>query len=372
MIKEKTHSSALKTASTEVNDRVKRSYSKGKKRVIRYGLFGVNVLLVLAVVGFIIATRGSGSAPQNATVRLTTEQEITNPLDTLSGADIATNVAELVHLEQAVAVRNNADSVNTQLDIVPNDAQVVAKPQIVRTDLKSIRDLKEYEAVDGDTITSIAEKFGIKPQTLRWSNDLTGDSVNVGAKLKVPPVDGFVYTVKEGDTAKSIADKYSASEDKIIAFNDAEITGLKTGQEIVIPDGEIPAPVARTNSFASVSGFRYGFTATYGGNGYSAGYCTWHAANRRAQVGKPIPANLGNASTWKARASLAGLGTGSTPAKYAVLWHPPRDYYGHVAFVEDVLPDGSILVSDMNYPIWGAVTTRVLTPAQAAAYQYIY
>ncbi len=363
---------SVKSASFEVNKRVKRQYMRGKKRIIRYGLLSINLLLVVGIVGFVIATRGSDSAPQNATLRLTTESELTSPLDTLSGADIATNVAELVQLEQAVAVRNNADSVNTQLDIVPNDAQVVAKPQIVRTDLKSIRDLKEYTVKKGDTISSIAEKFGIKAETLRWSNDLSGNSVNTGAKLKVPPVDGFVYTVKSGDTAQSIADKYSASRAKIIAFNDAEITGLKVGQEIVIPDGEVPAPVAITNSFASVSGFRYGFSASYGGNGYSFGYCTWHAANRRAQVGKPIPANLGNASTWKARAQLAGLATGSKPQKYAVIWHPPRDYYGHVAFVEDVLPDGSVLVSDMNYPIWNGITQRVLSPSQAAAYQYIY
>ncbi len=342
---------------------------RGKKRLIRYGLVGVNLILVVGIVAFVIATRGSDNAPQNATLRLTNEAEVTNPLDTLSGADIATNVAELVQLEQATAVRNNADSVNTQLDIVPNDAQVVAKPQIVRTDLKSIRDLKEYVAVEGDTITAIAERAGVSAATIRQANDLTGDTVNVGAKLKIPPIDGLLYTVKDGDTPKSLADRYSASESKIIAFNDAEITGLKVGQEIIIPDGTVPV---RTNSYAAVSGFRYGFSARYGGNGYSFGYCTWHAANRRAQVGKPIPANLGNASTWKARAQLAGLSTGSTPQKYAVLWHPPRDYYGHVAFVEDVLPDGSVLVSDMNYPIWNGITTRVLTPAQAAAYQYIY
>jgi surface antigen len=362
-------SSATETAQ-EINKKVKRKFFRSKRRVVRNGLVITNLVLLIGVVGFIISTRNNEPTVAAPTLNLAAEQEVTNPLDELSGADIAVHIAQLVQMDQATAVRNNADSVNTTLDIVPSGRQVVAKPQIVETDLKSIRDLVTYKVKEGDTIKSIAKDFGVSENTIKWSNDLSGNTVNAGAKLKIPPVDGLLYTVKEGETAKTIADRYGANEAAIIAFNDAEIKGLTTGQEIVIPDGEVP--VVRRTSSAVASGFRFGSSAIYGYNGYSYGYCTWHAANRRTAVGKPIPANLGNASTWKVRASLAGIGVGSKPKKHAVLWHPPRDYYGHVAFVEEVYDDGSILVSDMNYPIWNGVTTRKLSPAQAAAYQYIY
>ena len=362
--------SSASDAAQELNKKMKRKFFRSKRKLVRNGLVLTNLLLLIGVVGFIVSTRNDDPTVAAPTLSLAAEQEVTDPLDELSGADIAVHIAQLISMDQATAVRNNADSVNTTLDIVPSGSQVVAKPQIVETDLKSIQDLITYKVKEGDTIKSIAKEFGVSEDTIRWSNDLTGNSINSGAKIKIPPVNGILYTVKQGETAKSIADRYGANEAAIIAFNDAEIKGIKAGQEIVVPNGEVP--VVRRASPATASGFRFGSSAVYGYNGYSFGYCTWHASNRRTAVGKAIPANLGNASTWKVRAQLAGMSVGSKPKKHAVLWHPPRDYYGHVAFVEDVYDDGSILVSDMNYPIWNGVTTRKLSPAQAAAYQYIY
>lgn len=377
----------MKTASNvteDLNRKVKRSLFKGKRRVVRYGLLTSNILLVIGIVGFIISTRNSDPSSASPVLSLTEENEVTDPLDELSGADIAVNVAQLVRLEQAVAVQNNADTVNSKLDIIPNDSQVVAKPQIVETALKSIKDLQEYVTKEGDSISTVASAFGVSAETVRWSNDLTGDSVAVGVTLNIPPVNGLVYEVKANDTIDKIAEKYSADKNAIIAFNDAELSGFAQGQKIVIPDGKVPAPVRR--SVPTYSGFRWGGNApVYGYNGYDYGYCTWYAANRRAEIGRPIPANLGNASTWKVLAQRAGIPVGNTPAAGAVIWTPPRDYYGHVGYVEQVNEDGSIWTSEMNtYGFvsmdvnsgrtggWGVRSYKFFTAEQAAGYSYIY
>ncbi|MCA9323689.1 LysM peptidoglycan-binding domain-containing protein [Candidatus Saccharibacteria bacterium] len=363
----------VKTATNvteDLNRKVKRSLFRSKRRVVRYGLLASNILLVIGIVGFIVSTRNTAPSSDSPVLNLTQEKAISDPLDTLSGADIAVNIAELVRMDQVTAVRNNADTVNLQLDVIPNDSQVVAKPQIVQTDLKSIKDLKEYVALEGDTVESIASKFGLSAESVRWSNDLSGNTVAAGTKLKIPPVNGLVYEVKNGDTVAKIAQKFSADEAAIIAFNDAEITGIVEGQRIVIPDGKVPVTVAR--SVPTFSGFRFGTSAIYGYNGYDYGYCTWYAANRRAEMGKPVPANLGNASTWKVLAQRAGIPVGNSPAAGAVIWTPPRDYYGHVGIVEEVYPDGSVLVSEMNVVGWGVRSTKILTAAQAAGYSYIY
>jgi surface antigen len=105
---------------------------------------------------------------------------------------------------------------------------------------------------------------------------------------------------------------------------------------------------------------------------YDYGYCTWYAASKRAAIGRPVPSNLGNASTWLSLARAAGLATGSTPQAGAVIWTPPRDYYGHVGFVDSVDPDGTTHVSEMNVAGWNRVSTKTLTAAQAANYGYIY
>ncbi len=81
--------------------------------------------------------------------------------------------------------------------------------------------------------------------SIKWSNNLTADTVSPGTALVIPPVNGIVYTVKAGDTAASLAVKYSANADQITAMNDAEISGLPAGEQIIIPNGQVAAPAAR-------------------------------------------------------------------------------------------------------------------------------
>jgi surface antigen/LysM repeat protein len=351
---------------------LRRSLRKSRKRVIRYSLLAANIAILLIVAVFVLGNPNAGRSVNQNALGITSEGVAADPLDQLSSADIAMHVARMTRLDEATAVVNQADTVNAQLSITPADDKVVAKPQIVATELKSHKDIKRHLTVEGDTISALAAKYGITSETIRWSNALTStDAIPAGKELLISPVNGIVYQVKDGDTVDSVAQKFSANKAKIIAFNDAEVAGLKTGQHIVVPDGVL-TPVARTPAIYN-GGFSWGgYAPIYGGNGYDYGYCTWWVAVRRNQVGKPIPSNLGNASTWKVLAQRAGLAVGNTPAQYAVIWTPPRDYYGHVGFVEEVLPDGRVRVSDMNVAGWGRTSERILTPAQAAGYSYIY
>ena len=293
------------------------------------------------------------------------EEEITDPLDTLSGADIALNVALMSGLTEASSVVHNVDAESIKKSVVPSGSQSISKPQILNTELKSKKDIQDYTVAEGDTLESIAIAFGVNSRSISWSNDsVTNSSLDAGDVLVIPPVDGIVYTVKNGDTPADLAGTYRSNEARIVAFNDAEINGLVEGERIVIPDGEVVA--AANNSFV------FNFTAAYGGNLYAPGNCTWHTANRRAAVGRPLPNNLGNAATWVSRASAAGLATGNIPMKHAAV-QTSSSGWGHVGFVEEVYPDGSVLMSEMNYN-WNlyALRERVVTAAEASRYRYVY
>ena len=216
---------------------------------------------------------------------------------------------------------------------------MVAKPQIVSTATKSINDLQTYVTQGGDTISSIAAKFNITSDSIRWSNALKGDTVKVGMQLVIPPVSGIVYTVQSGDTPQSLAQKFKADKDQIVAFNDAEVSGLVVGKKIVIPNGQ-QAPLVALSRKASFTA-SYGFTAVYGFNGYDRGWCTWYVANRVS-----VPTNWGNANTWDNRARLSGWTVSSVPIKGAIA-QTDRGSEGHVAYVEDV--QGNMMkYSDMN------------------------
>lgn len=101
----------------------------------------------------------------------------------------------------------------------------------------------EYKVEKGDTISTIAQKFGISTDTIKWANRLTNvDQVKPGDTLKILPVTGVAHTVKSGDTLESIAKKYQAEAQAMVDFPFNDIPddfSLKIGQVLIVPDGVI-------------------------------------------------------------------------------------------------------------------------------------
>jgi surface antigen len=286
-------------------------------------------------------------------------------LDTLSSAQIAVTAAQISHLPELTVIRNQADSDSLVLAAPPTDSSVLAKPQLVATAQKSKQDIIQYVTENGDTNSSLAAKFNVTADSIRWSNNLSGNNVASGIKLVIPPVNGIVYTVKSGDTPASIASKYSADEGQVIALNDAEINGLKPGEQIIVPNGKI-APVITYSTYSS--GFSGTFAANYGGNGYDYGWCTYYAASRVA-----VPTNWGNANTWDDYARLSGWTVSSRPIAGAIAQTDAMSYLGHVAYVEAVSADGTMIkYSDMNgIAGWGRIGYSDWVPATTFQH-YIY
>ncbi len=103
-----------------------------------------------------------------------------------------------------------------------------------------------YEVQEGDTISSIAQKFGITQDTIRWQNNLkTIDSIKLGQKLEILPVSGIAHKVKKGDTIESIAKHYDSEAQAIVdfpfnSFTNDETFELAIGQTVYVPDGVKP------------------------------------------------------------------------------------------------------------------------------------
>ncbi|MBI2984244.1 MAG: peptidoglycan DD-metalloendopeptidase family protein [Candidatus Kerfeldbacteria bacterium] len=108
------------------------------------------------------------------------------------------------------------------------------------------RTVETYTVEGGDTVSTIAEQFGISSRTVLWANGLSDtDFIKPGQVLKIPSVSGYLYTVKSGDTVSSIASRYQGREDEILATNNVPLAeAIEVGQEIIIPGGEPPAPPA--------------------------------------------------------------------------------------------------------------------------------
>jgi surface antigen len=331
---------------------------KAKRRLTRWGIIAGNVILLVTIAVFIITNRSASHTIRSNTLSsaVSTAGLLPNPLDELSSAQIALNIAQMAKLAELTAIRNQADSDSILLSLVPNDTTVLAKPQVVATAQKSKHDIIRYTTQKGDSISSLADKFGVSAESIRWSNNLTGESLSAGIQLVIPPVNGIVYTVKAGDTPASLARRFNSDEQLIIVYNDTEINGLQVGEQIVIPNGRIQPAVS------------YGtFFVRYGGNGYDYGYCTWYVATK-----VPVPTNWGNANTWDEYARLSGWTVSSRPVVGAI-GQSDRGWAGHVVYVEAVSEDGTMIkYSDMNgLAGWGRVGYSDWVPASYFS-DYIY
>lgn len=99
-----------------------------------------------------------------------------------------------------------------------------------------------YVVRPGDTMSEIADMFGVSVNTIIWANNLKGvNDIHVGDTLVILPISGVKRTIVKGDTLKSIAKKYSADPDEIAQFNGLDPDApLAIGSTIIIPGAEAP------------------------------------------------------------------------------------------------------------------------------------
>ncbi len=108
-------------------------------------------------------------------------------------------------------------------------------------------EIQAYEVQSGDTVLGIAEKFGLYPETVQWSNpelEANPDLLRIGDKLRILPLNGAIHTVSPGDTLSSLASKYKVSIEDITGYTANNIgdasEALVVGAEIVVPGGSKP------------------------------------------------------------------------------------------------------------------------------------
>jgi len=109
----------------------------------------------------------------------------------------------------------------------------------------------QYLVQKGDTVTGIAQKYGLKPETILWGNYYiladNPDRLLPGQKLNILPVDGMYYEWHAGDGLNGVAKFYGVTTDDIVnwpgnhldvkSLGDFAHPNIKTGTWIMIPSG---------------------------------------------------------------------------------------------------------------------------------------
>jgi peptidoglycan endopeptidase LytE len=121
-------------------------------------------------------------------------------------------------------------------------AEAIAPPS---AQTEPLRAPVTYEVAPGDTVSTVAARFGVDAETIVTANSLSNpDRIKVGDELTILPVSGVVHTVRAGQTLSGIAALYKVDLGPIIDFNyldDADI--IAVGKELIIPGARpLPAP----------------------------------------------------------------------------------------------------------------------------------
>ena len=166
------------------------------------------------------------------------------------------------------------------------------------------------------------------------------------------------YMVVSGDTLGAIANRYHTSWQSLASYNRiANANIIYINEHVCIPGN---------SHTAGGGGNTGGGTTTFSGdhgprgsyNPYPYGQCTWYAAQRFYQLhGFFVPwTTNANAWEWTARAYDYGWRVSSQPSVGAIVDLQPyvqgAYYLGHVGVVEQVLSDGSVIATNMNWGIY--------------------
>ena len=127
----------------------------------------------------------------------------------------------------------------------PEDARPAAPAAPAQPPSKVLKPTT-YAVAEGDSLLSIAQRFGVSTATIMLANDLSpeqADALQIGQKLVVLPVSGILHQVAEGDTVRDVASRYGVETQAIIDANAlTEPYVVQPGQKLVVPGGRIPDP----------------------------------------------------------------------------------------------------------------------------------
>lgn len=100
-----------------------------------------------------------------------------------------------------------------------------------------LSNLITYTVQKGDSLYSIAKKYGTTVQELINVNNLSSNNLFIGQQLKIPYIlqsSSITYTVKNGDSLYSIAKKYNTTVDDIKRKNNLTSNILSIGQKLYL------------------------------------------------------------------------------------------------------------------------------------------
>ncbi len=261
---------------------------------------------------------------------------VTGMLHITNNGDTVGKIADMYGVDPKVILSykfNNLDGADSSTVFKPlTEIMVPGGSMPLRTKLYM------YTVRPADTLKTVAEKFGLKVDTLLDNNDLEG-GLKPGQQVRILPVDGVIYRVRKGDTLDGVASYLQTSPQNIIDFranNVARGFPLQEGSSLIVPNGSWPpppvvevAPAPKPASNAPAS----------------------NNANKPASAVAPLP-----------KQAVAPVQTAPKPATNPVTNPAPKPAVQKAAPVVVPAPNAGRATGRMVWPMRGVITTYFHQP----------
>lgn len=220
----------------------------------------VTIIAILTVIGNLLASENLGQENDSSIlVGLFSYDELetvkaSNKNQTTKNEESALS---LVSTAAAAPIYSNSEFDNSLFSSIEENTLIKTNSPTTEIADKPREDVIAYTVQNGDTISSIAQQFGISVNTILWENRLYENSlIKPGQTLNILPVAGLTHRVEKGESLESIANTYKTDINKIIAYNKLiNPSDIEYAQILIVPDGvkEVPKPPVSEESRVQIA-----------------------------------------------------------------------------------------------------------------------
>jgi murein DD-endopeptidase MepM/ murein hydrolase activator NlpD len=188
-----------------------------------------------------------------------------------------------------------------------------------------------YRVVKGDTISHIAERYGVTSDAIITFNDVTNArTLSIGRYLKIPNMNGILYETRKSDTLDSIAAVYKISPDRIAELNGISGGSIEAGRRLFLPDARLSNIALR-----EINGDLFAWPI----RGWITSWFGWRndpfTGLRSFHTGIDIGASQGTSIRAAMEGSVSAIGYSAVSGNYVVLAHHSgySTMYAHLSSV---------------------------------------
>jgi len=204
------------------------------------------------------------------------------------------------------------------------EQELVFKPRMLLYDTHLVQ--------SGENVSELAVNFGLNQGTIISTNKIANTRLlQIGKVLKIPNQDGILHTVRNGDTLSSIAERYKADSEAIKTANELFSDKIKTGTDLFIPGAQLDwVTIQEANGDLFIWPIRGGITSAYG---YRRD--PFNENRRQFHSGMDISGSAGTPIMAAMAGRVSVVGYDDILGNYVVISHHSgyRTLYGHMSVI---------------------------------------